>query len=69
MKYREFYRTSGGEVLCGCPPGEVERVRAASEATIDYLNTDDFGTPAPYDDSRIREAVGVLLGYGQFQEQ
>ena len=42
---------------------------ADRQLAIDYLNTDDFGAPSPYDDTRIREAVGALLGYAQFQEQ
>lgn len=36
---------------------------------IDYLTTDDAGTPAPVDDDRIRETVGFLLGYPHFNEQ
>lgn len=39
------------------------------QEAIDYLNTDDNGVPGPYDDLRIRETVGFLLGYAQFQEQ
>jgi uncharacterized protein (DUF1800 family) len=36
---------------------------------IDYLNTDDSGAPSPYNDARIRETAGFLLGYPQFIEQ
>ncbi len=39
------------------------------QAAIDFLSTDDNGAPGAYDDARIRETVGFLLGYGQFQEQ
>ena len=39
------------------------------QMAIDYLNTDDLGVPTPYDDTRIRQTVGLLLGYPQFQEQ
>ncbi len=42
---------------------------AERQAAIDYLNTDDLGLPAPYDNDRIRETVGVMLGYPQFEEQ
>jgi uncharacterized protein (DUF1800 family) len=42
----------------------LERQRA-----IDYLSTDSAGVPSAYDDGRIRETVGFLLGYPQFQEQ
>ena len=33
------------------------------QLAIDSLNTNDSGAPAPYDDARIRETVGVMLGY------
>ena len=42
---------------------------AERQAAINYLNEDDTGTATPYDDDRIREVVGLLLGYPQFQEQ
>jgi uncharacterized protein (DUF1800 family) len=38
-------------------------------AAIDYLNTDDTGVPGSYNNARIRETVGFLLGYAQFVEQ
>lgn len=42
---------------------------AERQAAIDFLETDDLGVPAPYDDARIRDVVAFLLGYQQFQEQ
>ena len=48
----------------GAGDGPAER-----QAAIDYLDTDATGVPSPYDNSRIREAVGLMLGYPQFQEQ
>jgi uncharacterized protein (DUF1800 family) len=42
---------------------------AERQAAIDYLNTDDNGVVSSYDNSRIREAVGFLLGFAQFLEQ
>ena len=42
---------------------------AERQSAVDYLNTDPSGVPAPYDDSRIRETVAIMLGYPQFQEQ
>jgi uncharacterized protein (DUF1800 family) len=42
---------------------------AERQAAIDYLNTDESGVPTPYDNDRIRETVGVMLGYPQFEEQ
>ncbi len=39
------------------------------QEAIDYLDTDDNGIVSDYDDLRIRETVGFLLGYAQFQEQ
>ncbi len=42
---------------------------AERQEAIDFLNTDNLGTPSPYDDTRIRRMVGFLLGYAQFQEQ
>ena len=42
---------------------------AERQAAIDYLNTDDSGAASPYNDARIRETAGFLLGYPQFIEQ
>jgi uncharacterized protein (DUF1800 family) len=42
---------------------------AERQEAIDYLNTDDSGIPGNYNDTRIRETVGFLLGYAQFIEQ
>lgn len=42
---------------------------AERQAAVDYLNTDDDGVPGDYDDARIRETVGFMLGYAQFEEQ
>jgi len=42
---------------------------AERQAAIDYLETDDNGIPAAYDDTRIRQTVAFLLGYPHFQEQ
>ncbi|HEV8200207.1 MAG TPA: DUF1800 domain-containing protein [Candidatus Polarisedimenticolia bacterium] len=42
---------------------------AERQRAIDYLNTDDNGLPSPYDDGRIRETAGYLLGFAQFLEQ
>ncbi len=39
------------------------------QTAIDYLNTDDDELPSAYNDARIRETVGFMLGYPQFQEQ
>ena len=39
------------------------------QAAIDFLNTDDNGNVSSYNNTRIRDAVGFLLGYPQFQEQ
>jgi hypothetical protein len=39
------------------------------QAAIDYLNTDDNGVPANYNDARIRETVGYMLGFAQSFEQ
>jgi uncharacterized protein (DUF1800 family) len=41
-----------------------ERQRA-----IDYLNTGADGIVSPYDDGRIRETAGFMLGFPQFLEQ
>jgi uncharacterized protein (DUF1800 family) len=42
---------------------------AERQTAIDYLNTDDSGNASPYNDARIRETAGFLLGYPQFIEQ
>jgi hypothetical protein len=42
---------------------------AERQTVLDFLNTDDTGTPTPYDDARIRETVGFMLGMPQFLEQ
>jgi hypothetical protein len=42
---------------------------AERQEAIDFLNTNNSGTPSNYTDSRIRDTVGFLLGYPQFQEQ
>jgi uncharacterized protein (DUF1800 family) len=42
---------------------------AERQRTIDYLSTDDSGSPSPYDDGRIRETAGYMLGFAQFLEQ
>ena len=39
------------------------------QIAIDYLDTDEAGAPAPYDDARIRDTAAFLLGYPHFQEQ
>ena len=52
------------DVLFGGAITPAERLQA-----IGYLESDDFGNESPYDDFRIRETTGVLLGYPQFQEQ
>jgi uncharacterized protein (DUF1800 family) len=36
---------------------------------VEYIETDAFGNPAPYDDGRIVELTAVLLGFPHFQEQ
>ena len=36
---------------------------------LDYLNTDDNGIPSNYNNARIRETAGFLLGLAQFLEQ
>jgi uncharacterized protein (DUF1800 family) len=52
-------------VMFGGAISPVER-----QAAIDFLQSDDAGTPDPnYDDTRIRQTVGYMLGYAQFQEQ
>lgn len=42
---------------------------AERQAAIDYLDTDDFGDPADYDEARVLETIAAMLGYPQFQEQ
>jgi len=42
---------------------------AERQEAIDFLDTNDLGVPSPYNAARIRETVGLLLGYPQFQEQ
>ena len=42
---------------------------AERQVAIDFLNSDDFGDPAPYDDARILDTIALLMGYPQFQEQ
>lgn len=42
---------------------------AERQIAIDFLDTDDLGVPAPYDEARIRDVVAFLLGYPHFQEQ
>lgn len=43
-------------------PGERQRA-------IDFLNTDNNGVPSNYNDARIRDTVGLLLGFAQMSEQ
>ena len=52
------------DVLFGGALTAAERQRA-----IDYLNTDDNGVTANYNDARIRETCGFMMGYAQFLEQ
>ena len=42
---------------------------AERQAAIDFLNTDNSGVVSAYNNTRIRDVVGFLLGYPQFQEQ
>jgi uncharacterized protein (DUF1800 family) len=51
-------------VLFGGALTASERQRA-----IGYLNTDDSGVPSPYDDLRIRETAGYMMGFAEFLEQ
>jgi len=51
-------------ILFGGALTPVERQRA-----ITFLTTDDLGAQSPYNAARIRETVGLMLGYPQFQEQ
>ena len=39
------------------------------QASVDYLNTDDNGLPSTYNNARIRETFGFMMGYAQFLEQ
>ena len=39
------------------------------QAAIDYLNTNDSGVPGAYNDARIRETAGFMLGFPEFVEQ
>lgn len=39
------------------------------QTAIDYLETDDTGSPSPYDDARVRDVVGLMMGFKQFIEQ
>ena len=51
-------------VLFGGALTASERQRA-----IDYLNTNDSGSPSSYTDTRIRETAAYLMGLAQFLEQ
>ncbi len=42
---------------------------AERQTAIDFLLTNDQGVPSFFNASRIRQTVGFLLGYPQFQEQ
>jgi uncharacterized protein (DUF1800 family) len=42
---------------------------AERQKAIDFLNTNDSGVPSNYNNTRIRDVVGFLLGYPQFEEQ
>ena len=39
------------------------------QLAIDYLRTNDSGVASNYDDVRIRETCGFMMGYAQFLEQ
>ena len=52
------------DALFGKALSPVERQKA-----VDFLNTDDSGNVSNYNNARIRDVVGFLLGYPQFQEQ
>jgi len=53
------------DVMYGGALTPVERQDA-----IDFLETDDSGNPDPnYNNARIRQTAGYLLGFAQFQEQ
>jgi uncharacterized protein (DUF1800 family) len=42
---------------------------AERQAAVDFLNTNDLGNPAPYDEIGILKTVVFLMGYPQYQEQ
>ena len=42
---------------------------AEVQAAITFLDTDDDGMPSPYNNARIRDTVGLMLGFAQFIEQ
>ncbi len=42
---------------------------ADRQAAITFLSTNDVGVTSPFDATRIRDTVGLMLGYPQFQEQ
>ena len=42
---------------------------AERDLALTYMNTDDLGAVAPYDDVRILEILALLMGLPQFQEQ
>ena len=42
---------------------------ADRQAAITFLSTNDVGVVSPLDTTRIRDTVGLMLGYPQFQEQ
>jgi uncharacterized protein (DUF1800 family) len=52
------------EVLFGTALTPAER-----QAAIDYLETNTLGVPSPYNNSRILETLGAMMGYPHFQEQ
>lgn len=52
------------DVLFASALTPAERQRA-----IDFLNTDENGNPAAYNNARIKDLAGFLLGLPQFQEQ
>jgi hypothetical protein len=41
----------------------------ARQVAIDFLSTDNSGTPSPYNNYRIRQTVALMLGFPHFQEQ
>ena len=54
-----------GGVMFGGAISPAER-----QAAIDFLESDDAGLADPnYNNTRIRQTVGYMLGYAQFQEQ
>ncbi len=46
-----------------------ELTPAERQEAITFLSTNDVGVPSPFTTQRIRETVGLMLGYPQFQEQ